>query len=90
MSDQPEEQMAKLFFACNLPFDITDHLVFEEIIQMLWLGYTPLNHKDIGGYLLDQIHYKITTQVWSLKPYFNSFNLKTPMFEVTWNLIVLS
>ena len=63
MSDQLDEQIAKLFFACNLPFNIADDPVFEETIQMLQPGYTPPNRKDIGGYLLDKVHDKITTQV---------------------------
>ena len=35
MSDQLDEPIAKLFFACNLPFNKADHPVFEETIQML-------------------------------------------------------
>ena len=63
MSDQPDEQIAKLFFACNLPFNIANHPVWRETIQMLRPGYTPPNRKDIGGHLLDKVHNKITTQV---------------------------
>ena len=63
MSDQLDEQIAKLFFACNLPFNIADHPVWRETIQMLRPGYTPPNRKDIGGHLLDKVHNKITTQV---------------------------
>ena len=63
MSDQLDEQIAKLFFAFNLPFNIADHPVWRETIQMLRPGYTPPNRKDIGGHLLDKVHNKITTQV---------------------------
>ena len=63
MSNQLDEQIAKQFFACNLSCNIADHLVFEETIQMLRPGYTPPNRKDMGGYLLENVHNKISTQV---------------------------
>ena len=63
MSRQLDEQIAKLFYACNLPFNIADHPVFKETIQMLRPGYNPPNRKDVGGQLLDQVHDKITTKV---------------------------
>lgn len=63
MSRQLDEQIAKLFFACNLPFNIADHPVWKETIQMLRPGYQPPNRKDIGGHLLDQVHEKITNKV---------------------------
>ena len=62
MSQQLDEQIAKLFYACNLPFNIADP-VWREIIQMLRPGYQPPNHKDIGGHLLDRVHEKFSTKV---------------------------
>jgi hypothetical protein len=61
MSRNLDEQIAKLFFACNLPFNIADHPVFRETIQMLRPGYSPPNRKYIGGHLLDQVHEKIAS-----------------------------
>jgi hypothetical protein len=49
MSRNLDEQIAKLFLACNLPFNIADHPVFRETIQMLRPGYSPPNCKDIGS-----------------------------------------
>lgn len=63
MSKQLDEQIAKLFYACNLPFNIADNPVFKETIQMLRPGYSPPNRKEIGGHLLDQVHDKISTKV---------------------------
>ena len=63
MSRNLDEQIAKLFLACNLPFNIADHPVFRETIQMLRPGYSPPNCKDIGGHLLDQVHEKIASNV---------------------------
>ena len=60
---QLDEQIAKLFYACNLPFNIADHPVWRETIEMLRPGYHPPNPKDIGGPLLDKTHEKLTTKM---------------------------
>jgi hypothetical protein len=65
MTKHLDEQLAKLFYACNLPFNIADHPVWKETIQMLRPGYQPPNRKDIGGHLLDQVYDKITDKVMS-------------------------
>ena len=63
MSERLDEQIAKLFYACNLPFNIADHPVWKETVEMLRPGYKPPNRASIGGQLLDQVHDKITTKV---------------------------
>ena len=45
---QHNDQLAKTFYACNLPFIIADHPVFRQTIEMLRPGYQPPNRKDIG------------------------------------------
>ena len=46
---QLDEQRAKMFYACNLPFIIADRPVFRQTIEMLRPGYQPPTRKDIGG-----------------------------------------
>jgi len=50
-------EIAKMFFACNIPFSLTEHPQFCRIIQP---GYTPPSHKAIGGILLDNVHDQLT------------------------------
>lgn len=58
MKSKLDEQIAKLFFSCNLAFNIADNLIFRESIDMLRPGYNPSNRKDISGPLLDQAYDK--------------------------------
>lgn len=58
-----DEQIAKLFFACNLPFNIADNPIWRETVEMLRPGYCSPNRKDTGGSLLDRIHEKITKEM---------------------------
>lgn len=58
MKSKLDEQIAKLFFSCNLAFNIADNLIFRETIEMLIPGYNPPNRKDISGPLLDQVYDK--------------------------------
>ena len=60
---QLDEQIARLFYACNLPFNIADHPMWKETIGMLRPGYTPPDRKEIGGHLLDEVHEKLTTKM---------------------------
>ena len=55
------EPAAKKARQTNLPFNIADHPVFRETIQMLRPGYSPPNRKYIGGHLLYQVHEKIAS-----------------------------
>lgn len=58
MKSKLDEQIAKLFFSCNLAFNIADNFIFRETIDMLRPGYNPSNRKDISGPLLDQAYDK--------------------------------
>ena len=63
MKEQLDQQIAKLFHACNLSFIIADHPVWRQPIEMLRPGYQPPNRKYIGGSLLDRTHEKLTTSM---------------------------
>jgi len=54
-----DEQIAKMFFAFNLPFNVVDNPVFRETIEMLRPGYKPPSRQD----LLDSVHKKLTDGV---------------------------
>jgi hypothetical protein len=55
-SKKLDTQIAKLFYACNLPFNMADNPTWRETVKMLRPGYEPPNRKDIGGALLDSVH----------------------------------
>ena len=59
MKEKLDNQIAKLFYSCNLAFNIADQDVFRETIEMLRPGYSPPNRKDIGEHLLDSVHNKL-------------------------------
>jgi len=54
-----DEQIAKAFYACNIPFNVIFHPESRKMIEMLWPGYKPPTRHIIGGDLLDSVHSKI-------------------------------
>jgi len=48
-------EIAKLFYACNLPFSLVEHPQFVRVIQLLRPGYQPPTRKVIGDSLLDRV-----------------------------------
>ncbi|KAI6656252.1 hypothetical protein LOD99_11315 [Oopsacas minuta] len=56
-----DNQIARLFYACNLPFNLTENDVFKKTISMLRPGYTPLTRKSLAGRLLDKTFNEVTT-----------------------------
>ena len=68
MWEQLDEQTAKLFYVCNLPFVIADHPVWCQTVGRdapTWVSTSHRKEKDIGGPLLDKTHEKLTT-TWKL------------------------
>ncbi|KAJ8044922.1 hypothetical protein HOLleu_07813 [Holothuria leucospilota] len=61
--DKLDEQIAKMFYACNIPFVIVSHPEFRKMIDMLRPGYQPPTRQALSNELLDQIHEKITASV---------------------------
>ena len=45
MWQQLDEQIVRLFHACNLPFNIADHPMWKETVGMLRPGYTHQTEK---------------------------------------------
>ena len=45
-----DDQIARLFYACNLPFSLAENDVFKKTISILRPGYTPPTRKSIAGY----------------------------------------
>lgn len=56
-------EIAKLFYACNLPFSIADHPQFVKVVKTLRPGYTPPTRKTIGGSLLDTVTAELQIQM---------------------------
>ena len=56
-----DDQIARLFYACNLPFSLAENDVFKKTISILRPGYTPPTRKSIAGGLLDKIYIEVTT-----------------------------
>ena len=48
-------QIAKFFYACNIPFNVAEHTEFLKTIKLLRPGYSPPNRKTISGDLLDKV-----------------------------------
>lgn len=53
-------EVARLFYACNLPFSMAEHPQFIKVVSMLRPGYKPPSRKLIGGKLLDAVHDQVT------------------------------
>ena len=56
-----DDQIAHLFYACNLPFSLAENYVFKKTISILRPGYTPPTKMIIAGALLDKIYIEVTT-----------------------------
>ena len=56
-----DDQIAHLFYACNLPFSLAENDVFKKTISILRPGYTPPTKMIIAGALLDKIYIEVTT-----------------------------
>ena len=57
-----DEQITKMFYACNLPFNVADNPVFRETIELLG----PVSNRflvRISGHLLDSVHKKLNDRV---------------------------
>lgn len=50
-----DNQLAKFFYACNIPFNVVEHPEFIKTVKLLRPGYTPPTRKVLGGQLLDKI-----------------------------------
>lgn len=49
-------EVAKFFYACNLPFNLADHPQWTKVCSLLRPGYTPPSRKDIADSLLDKVY----------------------------------
>jgi hypothetical protein len=60
MKSAIDVEIARLFYACNLPFSLVEHPQFIKVVQLLRPGYKPPSRKQIGGTLLDTVHDQVT------------------------------
>lgn len=51
--------MVKYFYACNIPFRVSENKYFKDFIQILRPGYKPPNRKQLSRDLLNKIHDEI-------------------------------
>ena len=56
-------QIARFFYACNIPFNVAENKEFKSMIALLRPGYPPPNRKDLSGPLLDTIHDQISEHI---------------------------
>ena len=49
-------EIAKFFYACNIPFNAADHPQYKKMMSTLQAGYQPPNRKQIAGNLLDTVY----------------------------------
>ena len=50
-----DDQISRLFYACNLPFSLAENDVFKKTISMLRPSYIPPKRKSLARGLLDKI-----------------------------------
>ena len=55
-SNQLDLQIARFFYACNIPFNVAEHKEFKAMVSLLRPGYNSPNRKDLSGRLLDNVH----------------------------------
>jgi len=63
MTDQLDEQCARVFYSCNIPFNVAEQKEFKKWITMLRPGYKPTNRKELSNSLLDKVYNSINEQV---------------------------
>jgi hypothetical protein len=61
MQEQLDEQVARFFFSCNIPFSVVEQEEFKRLMTMLRPGYKPPNRKTLGSTLLDKVHGSLST-----------------------------
>ena len=49
-------QVARFFFANNIPFRTADHEEFHKLLHMLRPGYKPPSRKDISDKMIEKVH----------------------------------
>ena len=54
-----DDQIAKFFYACNIPFNVAEHPQWLKMIELLRPGYLPPNRKALAGPLLEKTHGEI-------------------------------
>ena len=58
-ASQLDFKIARLFYACSIPFNVAEHKEFKSMISLLRPGYSPPNRKQLSGQLLDKVHDQI-------------------------------
>lgn len=61
--EEIDKAMAKFFYACNIPFRVSENRHFKDFIQVLRPGYEPPNRKQLSGDLLNRINDDIMNKV---------------------------
>lgn len=51
---QLDEQVARFFYACNIPFAVAEQPEFQKLVSLLRPGYKAPGRKAIGGPLLEK------------------------------------
>lgn len=58
-----DQQVAKFFYACNIPFNVAEQKEFKTMISMLRPGYTPPSRKTLSGTLLDKVFDQVNDNI---------------------------
>jgi len=57
---QLDEQVARFFYACNIPFAVAEQNEFKQLISQLRPGYKPPTRRASGTTLLDTVYESVT------------------------------
>lgn len=63
MATSLDLQIARYFYACNIPFNVAEQSEFKAMISMLRPGYSPPTRKALSGPLLDKVFDSMNTTV---------------------------
>ena len=62
-ASQLDLQIARFFYACNIPFNVAEHKEFKSMISLLRPCYSPPNRKELSGQLLNKVHDQINEHI---------------------------
>ena len=62
-ANQLHIQVARFFYACNIPFNAAEHKEFKKMISLLRPGYSPPNRKDLAGHLLNSVYEQVNEHI---------------------------
>ena len=61
--DLIDNKLARFFLGCNIPFNVVEHPLFNDLLQALRPGYKPPTRKALADRHLDNVAEQVTCDV---------------------------